>query len=306
MPEHMEPSEFKDGGTMTKQEFQPEISIRYEFIKNRKNPAEVFEGMALYINAYRDLTQLLSNAVGLDYDFELKLNDIEKSSLLSKLSSVRDTINNIIEESLYNSGDRLFKELISESETKTEEQVDALAQKLDCELSNNFKNQTAAPCVDRQQLAYVLQAISLANQKVLKEESITFKQTHKNDEGCKLNTSWRFTGDPKTMFKGTTEPQEHTDRLVITVAVYVGKSVWSFQSLTSEKKFSAKITDEDWLNRYQSGLIQPIGPKDVIEAELEYDLYTPPIGKGQKQIRNAQVRKIINIHRDNGYQHAFF
>lgn len=291
---------------MSNKEIKPEISIRYEFIKNRKNPAEVFEGMALYINAYRDLTQLLSNAIGLEYDFELQLNDIEKSSLLSKLSSLRDTINNTIEESLYDSGERLFKELLTEEETKTEDQVEVIAKTLDLELSNNFHNHTVPPCVDRQQLAHVLQAISIANQKVLKEESITFKQTQKDSEGCKLNTSWRFTGDPKTMFKGTTEQHDHVDRLVITVAVYVGKSVWSFQSLTSEKKFSAKITDEDWLSRYQSGLIQPIGPKDVIEAELEYDLYTPPIGKGQKQIRNAQVKKIINIHRDNGYQNAFF
>lgn len=291
---------------MTNYEAQPEISIKYSFLKDRKNPAEVFEAMALYINVYRDLTQLLSNAVGLEYDFELKLNDIEKSSLLSKLSSACQSLNNIFEESLYKSGDRLFKELVSETETKTEAQVDALAKKLDAELYENFSDQLAPPCVDRQQLAYVLQSLSNANQKVLKEESVTFKQTYNGGNDCNLNTSWRFTGDPKSMFKGTTESREHPDRLVITVAVYVGKSVWSFQSISSEKKFSAKITDEDWLNRYQSGLIQPIGPKDIIEAEIEYDLYTPPPGKGQQQIRNARVSKVINIHRDNGYQHAFF
>ncbi|WP_312598515.1 hypothetical protein [Stutzerimonas nitrititolerans] len=289
---------------MTDSELAPEVSIKYSFIKNRQNPAQVFEAMALYINAYRDLTQLLAIAVGVEVNFELKLNDIEKSSLLSKISAVRNTIGDAIEENLYKSGERLFKELIPETETKTAEQVDCLAKALEHELSENFLTQLLPPCIDREKLAYVLEAFSMANQKVLEEESIIFLQTDAEGDGCRLNTSWRFTGDPKTIFSGRTESRRHADRLIITVAVYVGKSLWSFQSLSSEKKFSAKITDELWLNKYQSGLI-PIGPKDVIEAEIMYDLYTPPVGQGPSQMRNARVVKVIDIHRNNAYQHEY-
>lgn len=290
---------------MNNSELNPEVSIKYDFLKDRRNPAEVFEAMALYINSYRDLTQLLSNAVGLDCDVELKLNDVEKGSLLSKLSSIKGSLSDILEEKLYQCGDRLFKELIPKIETKTEEDVDYLALKLEEELSENFQDQLVPPCIDRQKLAYVLESISNANKKTAKGETVNVIQNRNNSEGEKLNTDWRFTGVPKNMFKGKTEPKEHVDLLVITVAVYVGRSVWSFKSLNSEMKFSAKITHAEWLSRYQAGFIQPIGPKDVIEAEIKYDLYTPPPGKGQVQIRNAQIERIIDIHRNDSYQHAY-
>ena len=39
---------------------KPELSIKLDYLKDRRNPAEIFEAMALYINAYRDFGQLLS------------------------------------------------------------------------------------------------------------------------------------------------------------------------------------------------------------------------------------------------------
>ncbi|XQW87036.1 hypothetical protein ACOYXV_09695 [Aeromonas veronii] len=45
-----------------------ELSIKLEYLKDRSNPAEVFEAMASYINAYQDLGQLLSSSIGLDTD----------------------------------------------------------------------------------------------------------------------------------------------------------------------------------------------------------------------------------------------
>ncbi|EFT4230478.1 hypothetical protein HVE81_004290, partial [Salmonella enterica] len=52
----------------------PELSIKIDYLKDRHNPEEVFEAMALYINAYRDFGQVLSNSIGIKADFNFQLN----------------------------------------------------------------------------------------------------------------------------------------------------------------------------------------------------------------------------------------
>ncbi|EBG3731167.1 hypothetical protein FIX40_21740, partial [Salmonella enterica] len=64
----------------------PELSIKIDYLKDRHNPEEVFEAMALYINAYRDFGQVLSNSIGIKADFNFQLNEIKSGSILSKLS----------------------------------------------------------------------------------------------------------------------------------------------------------------------------------------------------------------------------
>lgn len=250
----------------------PELSIKLDYIKCRQNPAEVFEAMALYINAYRDLGQLLSNSIGIKADFDFQLNDVEKSSILSKLSAIRGKIDEKLEAAFYNSGNNLFKELTDVEVTETEEQVELLAATLETSLSNNLPTLIADPHIDRQNLAFVLDKFSTANQKIKPDESITISSNTDHRTAFKFNTSWRFSGKPKEMFQGHTENKEFDDKLYVTVSVNEGNSVWSFRSLALEKRFSGRITHKEWLDRYQEGLIPPIGPKDLIEASISLDI----------------------------------
>lgn len=282
---------------------KPELSIKLEYLKDRQNPAEIFEAMALYINAYRDFGQLLSSSIGIKADFDFQLNDIEKSSILSKLSAVPGKIDEIFEAAFYRSGNSLFKELIDVEVTETEEQVESLAASLETSLADNLPQQIADPHVDRQGLAFVLDRFSTANQKMRGGEYVVLNNNSNKSQGLKLNTRWRFRGKPKEMFQGDTESRELYDKLYVTVSVNEGNSVWSFRSLTLDRRFSARITHKDWLDRYQDGLIPPIGPKDLIEAKITLDIYTPPKGKGQPQIRNAKVVNISDITRHSGHQY---
>lgn len=282
---------------------EPELSIRFQYLDDRKNPAEVFEAMGLYINAYRDLGQLMTNSIGIKTDFEFKLNAIESGSILSKLSTLPGKLDSMLEFACYNSGNRTFQELVDIEETETEEQVDLLASNLEDSLSDFIPNQIASPHIDRQKLAFVLEAISKANEKVKQGESVTLKNAGCKKQDCEINTAWRFTGDPIEMFQGKTEKVTPTLSLLVKIAVNEGGRAWTFRSVELNKVFDAKILDEDWLARYQAGLITPIGPKDVITAEVSYDLYTPPKGGGDKKIRSAKITKVIDTQRNSGFQH---
>lgn len=280
---------------------KPELSIKLNYLEGRNDPAEIFEAMALYINAYRDFGQVLTSSVGIKADFEFQLNGIEKSSILSKLSSISGKIDEIFESAFYASGDKLFKELTNVDVTETEEQVEFLAAILESELAQNLPQEIADPHIDRQNLAVVLDKFSTANQKIKPNESVIIASN--TDKSSKLNTGWRFNGNPREMFLGETKNEEFDDKLYVTVSVNEGNSVWSFRSLTTKKRFSGRITHKEWLERYQDGKIPPIGPKDLIEAKITMDIYTPPKGKGLPQIRNAKIIHISNIQRHNGLQY---
>ncbi|MBA5235993.1 hypothetical protein L0Y26_19760 [Pectobacterium aroidearum] len=282
---------------------KPELSIKIDYLKDRKNPAEVFEAMALYINAYRDFGQLLNNSIGIKSDFDFQLNDIEKSSILSKLSVIPGKIDEIFESAFYTSGEKLFRALTDIEVIETEEQVESLAATLETALAENIPQQITDPNVDRQNLSLVLEKFSTANQKIKPNESVIINSNTNQGQGFKFNTKWRFGGKPKEMFMGETESRELNDKLYVTVSVNEGNSVWSFRSLALERRFSGRITHKEWLERYQEGLIPAIGPKDLIEAKLTFDIYTPPKGKGQSQIRNVKVVNISNVQRYNGLQY---
>ncbi|MEP0355861.1 hypothetical protein [Paraglaciecola sp.] len=282
---------------------KPELSIKLDYLDDRQNPAEIFEAMAEYINAYRDFGQLLTGSVGFNTDFEFQLNDIEKGSILSKLSALPGKIDQVFEAAFYNSGNDLFDELTNVDITESEEQVEELAADLETSLVENLPQQIADPHIDRQGLATVLDKFSTANQKMKKGESVILKSGGEDGKKCELNTAWRFTGNPKDMFLGETEYKEFEDKLYVKVSVNEGHAVWKFKSLTLEKTFSARIINKDWLEKYQDGLIPPIGPKDIIKANVSLDFYTPQKGKGQPQIRNAKVISITNITRYGGHQY---
>ncbi|EAB4236332.1 hypothetical protein CAD91_13940 [Salmonella enterica subsp. enterica serovar Oranienburg] len=281
----------------------PELSIKIDYLKDRHNPEEVFEAMALYINAYRDFGQVLSNSIGIKADFNFQLNEIESGSILSKLSVIPGKIDEILANAFYNSGDELFRELTDIETTDTEEQVETLAVNLETALAKNLPQQIADPNIDRQNLSFALEKFSTANQKIKPNESVIITSNSDNNQNFKFNTKWRFGGKPREMFLGSTESIELNDKLYVTVSVNEGNSVWSFRSISLDKRLSGRITHKEWLERYQDGLIPAIGPKDIIDAKITFDIYTPPKGKGQPQIRNLKVINISNIQRNNGLQY---
>lgn len=273
-----------------------ELAISIDFNKERTNPAQIFEAMGLYINAYRDLCQVLANSIELKADFEFQLNGIEKGSIISKLSRLKNGVDDFFEQSFYRSGMALFEELSNECQTESEEDVEGLAATLENRLADEISGNLVAPHVDRQSLAHVLSKFSLANKKMQSGETVEVF-TSGVEVPHLINTNWSFTGDASKMFLGKTEVFEGRDKLYVTIQVNEGNSVWTFKSPATQQKFPAKIAHKDWLERYQGGLIPAIGPFDMLDAELSYIVYTPPEGKGRAQIRNAKINNVLGVLR---------
>lgn len=282
---------------------ESELSIKLEYLKNRRNPPEIFEAMALYIDAYTDFGQLLTNSVGIQADFQFQLSDIEKSSILSKLSVISELLDKNFRNAAFLSGKRLFEKISETDKTEEESEVESIAADLEDTFASQLQHQIADPHIDRQNLAHILNKFSLANQKMIAGENVYVISGKEFPEATAINIDWRFTGDPRQMFKGTTESHEVKDNLYVPVTVNEGNSIWTFKSISTNKRFAGRIIHKDWLEKYQNGLIQPIGPKDVLEAELTYDIYTPPKGRGKPQIRNAKIIRVIEIHRSSGHQY---
>jgi hypothetical protein len=281
-----------------------ELAIKIDYLDERLNPSEIFEAMAIYVNAYRDLGQLLTNSIGVNVDFEFKLSGIEKGSIISRLTTMSSKVEGVFETSIFNSAHTLFENLTEISETETEDDVEKLAVIVESSLAEHDTGSLLDPHIDRKNLATVLNKFSDAHKKLKTEESVVFTSSgiDLNNE-CNVNVTWRFTGELSSMFIGETISHKIPDKVYVQVGVNEGLKAWTFKSITLKESFTARIICKDWLERYQSGLIQAIGPKDVLEVELSYDVYTPPDGKGKPMIRNAKVIKVNDIQRNNEYQH---
>ncbi|MDP9785612.1 hypothetical protein [Pseudomonas fluorescens] len=278
------------------------LKIKIDFAKERRRPAEVFQAMSSYIDAYQALGQVIAVSVGAADDFELRLEDVETGSIASLLKSVPGRVRSWVEDAVFDAGVKLAGELSEIDSTSTEEDVDILASKLEAQLSKLDLGQTVDPMIDRKALAIALSKFSEANKRLLPEESATatLKEAH-----CvtPINTHWRFNANPKDMFLGTKESHVGVDKLYVRAPVNIGKGAWAMLSVSTGSRYNANISDLAWLEGYQDGLIKPIGPKDVMEAEIAYEIYTPPAGKGKPFISSAKIKRVLDIHRDVGLQH---
>lgn len=204
-----------------------DLSIKIDFLKNRNNPSEVFQAMALYINGYKDLGQLITNALDQECDFELILDDIAISSVIGKLSILKEKLLGAVANTVIDSSFRLFDDLVEHTESESD--IELLALKLESKLYENSESQLD-PYVDRKNLATVLSKLSEANSKLLPNEHVEFTSALNNGNVATLNSRWRFTGNPKAMFLGASESYAITDKLYVKIAVNEGHSVWTFKS----------------------------------------------------------------------------
>lgn len=278
------------------------LKIRIDFAEERQRPAEVFQAMSCYIEAYQALGQVIVNALGESEDFALQLENVQAGSVASYIKAVPGRFKGWMSSAIIDSGFRLADTLSTVETTATEGEVDTIASELEKELAKSDNPQMIDPKIDRKELAFALQKFSEANKKLLPVESV---ETSLGDEGTvtPINTHWRFNANPRNMFLGLTTSFNGVDRLYVRAPVNIGKGAWSMVSVTTGSRYNANISDVKWLEDYQNGLVRPIGPKDVMEAEVSFQLYTPPPGQGKPYISNAKIVRVIEIHRNVGLQH---
>ncbi len=270
------------------------VFIRIDYKKDRPNPSQLFEAMSLYISAYEQLGQILAKSIDIKQEFKFNLEEVQISSIKAKLSQAPNLINDFFINRVSSAGSKLFEQIIETDEIQTEEQVDQLAANIEETFIHDGLGDDIDAHIDRKSLSHMLGTVSKANNFILKDETVEF--------GCstysqKVNTNWRFTGDLATMFLGMKETINARDYLYVKIAINEGKQLWTFKSARMNKTFAARILVKDWVKEYQSGLIPPIGPKDTLLAEFNYDLYKPYDKRKTAEIRNVKIMKIEDIVR---------
>lgn len=272
------------------------LKIRIDFAEKRQRPADVFQAMSCYIEAYQAFGQVIVHALGDTEDFVLQLESVEAGSVASFIRAVPGRVKEWMSSAIIDSGFQLADTLSGVQSTATEGEVDAIASVLENELTKSDNPQMINPKIDRKELAYALQKFSEANKKLLPEESVETSLAD-TENVTPINTHWRFNANPKNMFLGLTTSFNGVDRLYVRAPVNIGKGAWSMVSVTTGSRYNANISDLKWLDDYQNGMVRPIGPKDVMEAEVSFQLYTPPPGQGKPYISNAKVVRILETHR---------
>ena len=278
------------------------LKIKIDFVKERKRPAEIFQAMSSYIEAYEAIGQVMVRSFDTQNEFALRLEDVETGSIASRLKAVPGRLKGWCETAVFESSMKLAESIGDLESTTTEEEVNQLASEVETELAKFNVEQMVAPQIDRKAFAYALHKLSEANKRLLPEESASASIVE-TENVTAINTHWRFNANPKEMFLGVTETKMCADKLYVRAPVNIGKGAWSMLSASTNSRYNAKIVDATWLDQYQDGLIPPIGPKDVMEAEILLEIYTPPPGKGKPFVSSAKIVRVLQIHRDVGLQH---
>lgn len=273
------------------------FGIKIDYRTGRNNPEKIFEAMAMYISAYEDLIQLISNALGQKETFTFSLNDVEKGSLITYLNGFKEKSTNFIASKILDSVGETTRDLSGIIDIQNENDIDKISTKIDGCLKEKFtgKSEIVFPEVDKKALSKILKKLSDANQKIRKDETVGIILDDISKSKVDVNTNMRFSANNDDLYvEGKIIKDGLTDRLFIVKPVNDGNSRWDCKSLHMKQRFEASMADKKWLERYQGGLITPIGPSDIMLAKLNFIIKSSKDNKASKII-HAEIIEVIDI-----------
>lgn len=111
------------------------LKIKIDFLKERQRPAEIFQAMSSYIEAYEAIGQVMVGSLGAHGEFALRLEGVETGSVASVLKAVPGRLKGWFETAVFESSMKLAEELSGLESATTEEEVDQLASGVEAELA---------------------------------------------------------------------------------------------------------------------------------------------------------------------------
>ncbi|EOC9227476.1 hypothetical protein ACJCFQ_003265 [Enterobacter hormaechei] len=271
------------------------FGIRIDYKIGRNRPEKVFEAMAMYISAYEDLIQLLSQTVGCKNEFNFVLDTVEKGSLITFLKKRHDQAIDLVTAKLLKEASETTKVLKGISNIENEEQIDEIAEKVDENLTESFPEifTIAQPQIEKKTLAKILKRLADANLNLRQDETVDL--ILKEEDTVQVNTHFKFSANLDDLYiEDKIIKNGITDRLFIVKPVNDGNSRWDCKSLNMNQRFDAVMMDKIWLERYQSGLVPPIGPSDIMLARMNLVIKNKKDNKFNKVI-HAEISEVINI-----------
>ncbi len=266
------------------------FEIRLDYKASTGSADRVFLVMAEYISAFEELVHVVGHSIDPEADFSYQLSSVEQGSIkgiLNCASAIKS-----FSRALAKIPENIASSMVELDEIDSEEDIEYLATQVENKVKNSidvvFPNELN---IDRLRLAEGVKKLVDASTRLVDGETIDLKSAGSNV--IYLNTKVRFDKEPSTLFIEILREVKATETLLIKKSVFFGDAMWDFKSIERRKSFSAPITDELWLKRFQNRELAHIDPGDAIIALVSYEAHK---AKGSKNFTFSN-HKILHVER---------
>lgn len=266
-----------------------EYLLRIDFKKGTEKPERVFSAMSDLIQAFREIDRSLTASISTEIRSKLMLEDIEAGSLIAKIKSVLESVDDdalsqldwkpIVGSYLVKGKRRLIKFLEEKENIENKKQIEELKQDL-VELASEteiLKFPTYQP-IPEERLLKNLQKLGEATIHLLVEDSVFF-----NGDGKEIQLNKNFKISQETIEEILTERIiTGTNEMILKIKKpdYLGQSMWEFKY--EGRLVPAKILHMEWLQKFHKQQVK-VNPGDsiraIVEISVNYDKYGEVLGQ---------------------------
>lgn len=285
------------------------VAIKFNYNKDRSDPEDILNILTGYVKFYKRIGLISLSSINEKDDAIFELVGLQNGSAIAWIKCVKDKWESLI----FRSATSLADSMLINPEVSTREDIESYSDVISTTIINNSSESIRVePCIDLEMLGKTLSDYSVLSSKLHENESAligigTIGDTDFSDFK-KLNNRFAFNGNVEDILSNVIKHHKRKSKFHVNVLANKGDNIWKLEELLTENVFAAKVANNDWLGSYQSGLISPIGPNDLMEAIIEYDEIMPAKGKKKtkSKCKNAKIIEVINIERNAGVQDDFF
>ncbi|MBQ0684605.1 hypothetical protein J7315_00725 [Providencia rettgeri] len=285
------------------------IAIKFNYNKYRNDPEDILNILTGYVKFYKRIGLISLSSINEKDDAVFELVGLQNGSAIAWIKCIKDKWEILI----LKSATSLADNMLIKSEVSTRDDLESYSDVIsEAIINNSNENIRVEPCIDLEMLGKTLSDYSVLSSRLHENESALIGMGIMGDtdfSGFKeLNNKFTFNGNVEDILSHAIKHHKRASKFHVNVLANKGDNIWRLEELVTESVFAAKVANNDWLDSYQSGLISPIGPNDLMEAIIEYDEIMPTKGKkkAKSKYKNAKIIEVINIERNTGAQDDLF
>ena len=278
---------------------ETEYLLRIDFKKGTENPERIFFAMSELIQAFREIDRSLSASISTEIDTKLILEDIEAGSIIAKVKSVLESVDNdalgnlewkpIVGKYLVQGKCKLIEFLETKEKIENKKQIEELRNDL-VKLASETKvlQLPVYQPIPEDRLLKNLQKLGEATTPLLADDSVSF-----SGDGEEITLNKTFKIPQETIEEILTDrilTGTHEMILKIKKPDYLGQSMWEFKH--EGRLVPAKILHVEWLAKFHNQKVKG-GPGDsiraIVKTSVNYDRHGEVIG------RHHEVLKVLEV-----------
>lgn len=277
----------------------PDFCVKVDFPKGTRNPQRLLKSAAAYIDALNSLDSLLVSSIDTQIKPVFVLEELEAGSIKFWLKQILEAVNDNALENLdwkpavgkylVKAKYLVLKHLEGKPSLTDRGAIESIAKEIsDAARETGVLMLPAYKAINAVALAYEAQNISESLKPLEKGDSITFL----SDDGDSMLTQQLVITqeDITNLFAGEEISNDIIKILMVRRPDFLGETKWEFRY--EKKPFTAKISDETWLNEYHAGNVD-IRPGDALRVTLRETVTYDKNGEVIKEDRD--ILKVLGI-----------